>query len=312
MLKAVRELAVQQVARRSFESRVTWILGSPRSGSSWLLHLLADTGTVVPVDEPLIGLYLSPFLSDTPGWHADQLDAETFTLRRVQRDKTDQFFAREFEAAWREPLRDLMLDRFFAHAVEHRAWGSLREMSVVIKEPNGSQSADIILSTLPRSRVLFLLRDGRDVVDSELAANSKGSWVSRQFPGGGGVDESTRLAFVEQSAHKWLWRTEVTQEAFAAHTGPKHMVRYEDLRRDQPTYLREIVDWLDLDVDDDRLADLIAKHSFEGIPASERGPDQFARAATAGLWRENMTAHEQQAMHRIMGPKLAELGYGGT
>jgi hypothetical protein len=33
------------------------------------------------------------------------------------------------------------------------------------------------------------------------------------------------------------------------------------------------------------------------------------RAATPGLWRENLTEDEQRTMHEIMGAKLAELGY---
>jgi hypothetical protein len=33
------------------------------------------------------------------------------------------------------------------------------------------------------------------------------------------------------------------------------------------------------------------------------------RAATPGLWRENLTEDEQRTMHDIMGAKLGELGY---
>src|SRR6266545_5998252 len=37
----------------------------------------------------------------------------------------------------------------------------------VIKEPNGSHAADTIVSLLPRSRVLFLLRDGENRTEEE-------------------------------------------------------------------------------------------------------------------------------------------------
>ena len=87
------------------------------------------------------------------------------------------------------------------------------------------------MAAMPRSRLLFLLRDGRDVVDSDLAANKQGSWIGREFPGARGISPAERLDFVVQSAHKWLWRTEVVQAAFAAHPGPKQMVRYEAYSR---------------------------------------------------------------------------------
>src|SRR3954466_15243190 len=51
-----------RVADRDLESRLVWVFGSPRSGSTWLLRLLAEHESVVPVDEPLIGSYLGPFM----------------------------------------------------------------------------------------------------------------------------------------------------------------------------------------------------------------------------------------------------------
>ena len=40
-----------------------------------------------------------------------------------------------------------------------------------------------------------------------------------------------------------------------------------------------------------------------------RGKRNGVRAASPGLWRENLSAAEQEAMQEILGPKLAELGY---
>ena len=52
---------------------------------------------------------------------------------------------------------------------------------LLVKEPNGSQSADVIMRAQPTARLLFLLRDGRDVVDSELASFAVGGWQERAF-----------------------------------------------------------------------------------------------------------------------------------
>jgi hypothetical protein len=35
----------------------------------------------------------------------------------------------------------------------------------------------------------------------------------------------------------------------------------------------------------------------------------FHRAATPGLWRENMSPAEQEAVEQVLGDKLRELGY---
>jgi hypothetical protein len=297
------------IRSNGFESRLLWIFGSPRSGSTWVLHLLGSHSAVVPVDEPLIGLYLSPFLSDSPGWSAEELDSSNFSLRRVQGDRPDQFFAREFAHVWRPALGRLVRERLLAHALRYQPEARLSRSIVAIKEPNGSQSADLIMESLPRSRLLFLLRDGRDVVDSDLAAVLKGSWATKTFPGALGIDEADRRDYIQQSAKKWLWRTEVVQEAFEAHEGPKRLLRYEDLLADPEARLRELFAWLELEIEESQTAAIVERRSFARLPEEQRGPKTFYRAATPGSWRENLSAEERGLLAEILGPKLSELGY---
>ncbi len=59
-------------ARSTFESRTVWMLGSPRSGSTWLLSLLAQHPLVVPMNEPTLGYHLSPFLMNEPGYRRER------------------------------------------------------------------------------------------------------------------------------------------------------------------------------------------------------------------------------------------------
>ena len=291
----------------AFESRLVWMFGSPRSGSTWLLRILSEHNAVVPVDEPLLGFYLGPFVSDLPGTDARAMDVSTFTWRRVQTAKDGQFFAEEFADIWVKGLARLTRERFYAHVGRKARGPGPRRRYVVIKEPNGSQSADVIMRALPRAKLLFLLRDGRDVVDSELAANLPGAWVSQEFPGLSGIDDADRLAFVVQSAQKWLWRTEVVQEAIARHPGPKLIVRYEELLQAPDAGLRRILDWIGLSVSDSDLTAWIERHDFERMPRT--GPSEFWRSASPGAWRQNLRPEEREAIQELLGPKLRELGY---
>ena len=58
------------------------------------------------------------------------------------------------------------------------------------------------------------------------------------------------------------------------------------------------------------MARIAEHHAFDSIAAEKRGSEQFYRAATPGLWRENLNQAERDALDRILGPKLKELGYG--
>jgi hypothetical protein len=248
-------------------------------------------------------------MCDLPGGEAAGLDLTNFSLRRVQSAQRASFFADDFRYVWQPRLGQMMRERFYEHVVREERAGRGKCRIVAIKEPNGSQSADMIMPALPSSRLLFLLRDGRDVVDSELAGNRAGAWVTREFPGLRGIDEDERRAFVIQSAHKWLWRTEVVQRAFAEHPGRKLVLRYEDLLLDPQARLAELFRWLDLEVTYGQLAGWIGRNRFGGAAAERTGPGEFARSATPGGWRANLTGDEQAVIAEILGPKLREFGY---
>jgi len=203
-------------------------------------------------------------------------------------------------------LRRMVNARLAAHLEREGGDAAGRDPILIVKEPNGSQSADVIMRAQPEARLLFLLRDGRDVVDSELASFAVGGWQEKSFPHMRGVAEGERLRFVVDSAYQWLWRTEVVEEAFAQHRGPKHLVRYEELLREPARHLTELFEWLGLPLDDAEAAAIVDRHGFDRQP---HGADQQNRSARPGAWRRNLSDDEREALERILGPKLEELGY---
>jgi len=291
---------------RNVESRVVWLFGSPRSGSTWLLRMAAEHPSIAVMEEPTIGYHLSPFLSNEPGYRAEDLDTHTFTLRRVMADEPQRFFAEKYADVWVPGLRRLLNDRLAAH-LEREVGRTPADVLLLVKEPNGSQSADLIMRAQPTARLLFLLRDGRDVVDSELASFAVGGWQERSFVHMRGIGEEERLEFVTNAAHQWLWRTEVVESAFAAHRGPKHMLRYEDLLRDPERRLGELFEWLGVGREGADVAAVVDRFAFERLAV--RGPDQQNRFATPGAWRNNLRGEERAAIEDILGAKLRELGY---
>ena len=48
------------------------------------IDIMGDHDGVAPVNEPMLGWYLGPFLSDLPGFGSAALDSHNFTLRQVQ------------------------------------------------------------------------------------------------------------------------------------------------------------------------------------------------------------------------------------
>jgi Sulfotransferase family len=276
------------------ERRLVWILGSPRSGSTWLTALIGAGGDVLQLNEPLIGLHLGVTLEDT--LPIEPLgEPPIYRMDQFRREDPDYFFSAASESVWRPGLRALIMERFASQLGDRRY--------AVIKEPHGSQAAELLMSLFPRSRLIFLLRDGRDVVDSMLDAAQPGSWLIGSLSGFRGMERSRAL---RMQAYLWRWRTEAVQSAFESHPEElRALVRFEDLREDPGPVIERLAGWLDLDPGPIR--DLAERSSADQIENKSRGT--FVRSATPGLWREHLSAEEQAEVKGILGETLVRLGY---
>jgi hypothetical protein len=323
----------------AFESRLAWIFGSPRCGSSWLMRLLCfplepTTRTragmiwrrrrelrrrlrhprlvmrprAVAINEPYLPQHLTPMvhMRFDP---ADPSARALLTLNDTRADDPHYFFSEQYADVWRPLLRRLILARLAAQAQSARSDAQIDDPIVIVKEPNGSYGAEYTMSLLPRARLIFLVRDGRDVIDSLIDGMTKGGWLDQRYMRNMAT-AADRLAFATTEARAWLERTKVVERAFEAHPPElRWKLRYEDLRVDTLATLRPLVDWLGIEWSDAELEAIVSENAFEAIPARRKGAGTPIRAATPGLWREHMSEDERQAMEEIMGSKLVELGY---
>jgi Sulfotransferase family len=288
-------------AAGALEERLVWIFGSPRSGSSWLMRLLAARKELATINESYLGAHLVPI--------GGTVEAGEYYEHGERAEDASYFFARAYIPVLRPMLRGLIL---------HGLQNQLRQMKlssrtlVVIKEPNGSHAADTIVSLLPATRMIFLLRDGRDVIDSLVDAmlNEESWWAERRGSADTPRASPGRVAFISQHSALWVHRTIATQRAFASLPEERRLlVRYEELLADTPAQLGRIYDWLGLDVSGRDVEAIASRLAYNSVPKDRRGPGKDIRAASPGLWRENLTEDEQEAMHEVMGVKLRELGY---
>src|SRR3954470_11468675 len=122
----------------ALETKLVWMLGSPRSGSTWLRHLLCDGTQVVGMSEPLVGMHLGAIASAAvPMWPP----AGAMRIPDIRHD-SDYFFSADHEADWLPGLRGLLLSRLAPHV-------PAQSKRLVIQEPNGSEGADLLMHALP-------------------------------------------------------------------------------------------------------------------------------------------------------------------
>ncbi|MFL5907212.1 MAG: sulfotransferase [Solirubrobacterales bacterium] len=288
--------------------RLAWIFGSSRSGSTWLLRMLSELDRVVPIDDPHIGHHLGVWRPIPLAWATAKDPPKLGTLADYKRKKRDYLFSDRYRETWMPQLRDLIATRIEAQAREDlEAAGGIEDPLVLVKEP-GSHAADTIMELFPESSLIFLLRDGRDVVDSWLDAYRDGSWATDE--GAYPLDDAGRPALIRWQSSVWLHRTEVVQETYAR-TDPERrvLIRYEQMRADPASALQQICATLGIEADRDRLKRIAKANEFSRVPEAHRGAGREIRRAEPGGWASHMSREEILEMHEILAEKLNELGY---
>jgi hypothetical protein len=288
--------------------RLGWIFGSSRSGSTWLLRMLASLERVIPIDDPHIGHHLGVWRPIPLAWATAKDPPKLGTLADFKRRKRDYLFSDRYREHWMPQLRELISARFEAQAAEDIAEaGGVEDPIVVVKEP-GSHAADTIMELFPDSCLIFLLRDGRDVVDSWLDAYRHGSWATDE--GAYPLDDAGRPALIRWQSSVWLHRTEVVQQTYAR-TNPERrvLVRYEELRTNPVTELARICETIGIESAEGQLEQIAAANEFARVPDARKGAGREIRRAKPGGWAAHMSREEIIAMHEILADKLDELGY---
>jgi hypothetical protein len=272
---------------------IVWIFGAARTGSTWLSEMMGDLQGHTVWREPLVGALFGNLYYDRAK-HLIGKPGKHYILGERYRD------------SWLNSIRTFVLKEATGRFPEAAGPGNY----LVVKEPNGSFGAPLLMEALPGSRMILLIRDPRDVVASSMDARRKGGWryenrnkgyQQRETPADKDPD-----AFIKDRAKSYLERIEKTKQAFDSHQGRKVLVKYEELRADTLGEMKRIYSTLEIPVNEAELARAVEKRSWENIPDEEKGPGKKRRKATAGGWREDLTPGQARIVEEITRPLLEE------
>jgi sulfotransferase family protein len=271
---------------------VVWIFGAGRTGSTWLRIIMGDMKHHKIWEEPLVGRLFGEFYARAQQSH---------------RQRPDFVMADATRKGWIKSIRNFVLD-----GAKYARPRLGPDDYLLIKEPNGSMGAPLLMEALPESRMILLLRDPRDVGASTLDAAKEGgwlhSWVDENKVGWRkeSLADSDPDAFVEMNAKVYLQQVSSAKKAYEAHTGPKALVRYEELVADTLGTMKRIYKELELEMDEGQLERAIEKRSWENIPEEKKGEGKFYRKGTPGSWREDLTDDQVRTIECITQPLLNE------
>jgi hypothetical protein len=277
---------------------IVWVFGSPRTGSTWLGRIASELRGHSAWNEPFLGVVLG-FRDNLANQGYTQ--SKNFVLGDPHRE------------VWLGSIR-----RLFLEVCDSRFPDLRREDHLLVKEPNGSISAPLVMETFPESGLVLLIRDARDVVASLLDAAKADSWYGYERYEASlaeATSRSGRLALprpesedqaVEQLARNYAASINGARDAYENHGGPKTIVRYEDLCADTPGTVKRMYSELGITVGDEELGRAVDKHAWESLPDSDKGSGKFHRKGAPGGWREDLTPEQAAIVERVAAPILEE------
>ena len=269
---------------------IIWIFCSSRSGSTWLRSMMAEIEGHKVWEEPKVGRLFGDFYRKA---QKGQLASSNFIMGDPTR------------TGWIKSIRNFILDG------AHYAQPLLKPGHyLVVKEVDSSAGAPLVMEALPESRMIFLIRDPRDVAASALDATKEGNWMYETVDEAGwkrkSISDKDPDSFVRGRAKTYLRQVESIKEAYNAHKGRKVLIRYEDLRADTLGTMKRIYSMLEIPVDKEALIRAIERHSWEKVPEKEKGEGKFYRKASPGGWRKELTPEQAKVVERITAPLLEE------
>jgi hypothetical protein len=285
---------VDRRAEDADPSGFVWIFGSGRSGSTWLRRMMGEMPGHRVWEEPMVGALFGEFYARAP--------------EENLRSK-DHVMGEPIRRGWVRSVRNFVLD-----GARYSNPDLKPDEILVIKEPNGSVGAPLLMEALPESRMILLIRDPRDVVASMLDAAGEGGWHRERF-GRGAVGRRAMAdrkpeAFARLRARAYMRGVGAARRAYEEHKGRKALVRYEDLVVDALGTMRRLYSTLGIPAGEAELFGAVAKHSWGNVPDEEKGSGKFYRKGTPGGWREDLTPGQAAIVEEMAAPIIREF-YAG-
>lgn len=274
-----------------------FLIGCPRSGSTWTMFLIAQHPNVVVCQHNRLFEALTGFREWFVRMKAAGATGSRFGISVVL--PTDQIEGGDGPiASFRELLPE---DEFYAicrHAVstiyDRIASNKSEANAVVDKTPENARQAEFILKVFPDAYFLHVIRDPRAVTSSVVAAAKS---FEKNFP---------RRAM---NAAK-MWHSDTVKGREVGGVTDNYLeVRYESLKANGPQEVQRIFSWLGLSSDLALCEKAVESAKIDRMREMTSSIKGFFRKGETDTWREDLSSVDVRVVEYIAGDLMDELGY---
>ncbi len=292
-----------------------FIIAAPRSGTTWMSKMLNMHPAIYCVERRLFGNY-ADFVEDK-GIADPRL--------RVTLDKyvNSLFLHHSLPKSKKEKLLQSLINTIIKE--ERKYSGKKILIDKITPYLNTSTHViDQINDYFPKAKIIFLVRDGRDVLTSGVF-----HWFNKQSAGvvlsdfelqrrklflnkdGVKIKRFFQDSEIEQWANEWAQPIKIINKAKKTHD--VKVIHYEDLLKNTTSVLDEVLTFVKAKNTLSILTKSVEAGSFKmmskGREMGNAKQDAHIRKGISGDWKNYFTYEDGKLFHEIAGDELIEYGY---
>ncbi len=268
------------------EKSFVYIIGSPKSGTTWLQIMLASHPLIVTtVELRLFSNYLKEWIKI---W-----DIEYGNIKEGRWTQGLPFI-------WKEDEFYDFLKLFLTRVYEAVLKKKPDAFVILDKHPTNSLCIDIIKKLMPRAKFIHLIRDGRDVAVSMTMAKKNI-----------GYGQNT----ISKAAEEWKLFVEKSRSAMQ-YKDDYIEIRYENLLNRDICVLQDAFRFCGINITETEAEQIYSEHEFIKMKKKRQHADNdaqtheaFYRKGESGSWKEDMSSSDRYLFEKEAGKLLLELGY---
>ncbi len=273
-----------------------FIIGSPRSGTTWLQRLLLSHPEICGGQE-------THFFSTVGNSIWSQYKNQQESGRKIglpcywsEAEIKEKMFTFWYETM--SPLVDKSPDAFY----------------LLEKTPDHARFMDVITTILPQARFIHIIRDSRSVVSSLLAANKSewGKWAPSK------AKDAAVIWYLNVLAATKFGKTLTEKQYYELH--------YEDLKQNTVPELKKVFTFLNIPINENELIKIVQDQDFEkqrklgGSPLdtttdqaiARKEPEGFFRKGELDSWKKDLSLFDKLIVWRYTRKLMKACGYSNV
>ena len=290
--------------------QIHFIISAPRSGSTWLTTALNAHPEIFGTEQRLFGDFCEVWQNN------DGTAAPRITFDKYAKSFGQHYFYQFMNRDYASFVEDFK--KSFVNFLCHFAGARTGKSVIVDKITPYPGTAHLVVEEIrrmfPDSKIIHLIRDGRDVLTSgtfdwllkDAEGTDRHEFYFKPIPG-------MRLErfFDAKVIKKWAANWCETIDVFA-NDQPDYRITYESMKEDMAEALKGVFEALGVESNDpiaQQCEEISTFEQMSGRPPGQEEPTAKARKGITGDWKNYFTLADGELFDALAGEQMALMGY---